>query len=393
MQPTPRPPDPTRGIRRVLESDPDLLHRAEVEIQKATTPELGDVLHRIESAITSYVVLPKWAPLPISLWVMGTYPPLLDCFDAVAYLTFTSPTPGCGKTRTLELIEFLCWNPLRTGNISESALFRAISKFSPTLLFDEAEIISGKGERADMLRGILNAGNRRDSFTYRCAGPSHEIDRFSVFGPKVFAAIGHVPRTLADRSICVPMQRKREAERVGRLTKRNFGPVAEGIRNDVTAAAGQFAEDVRNVYSRIELDFLPDRDEEAWTPLFAICSVAAPERLEYLRECALTATGTKLTHAEEENIRLELLADIRKVWAEDQRKIFSTDLLGLLRAQEGGAWTEDCPLTTRKLSGFLRPFGVERCQVRVAGATRKGYDRRDAEEAFSRYLRPENEPQ
>ena len=70
----------------------------------------------------------------------------------------------------------------------------------------------------DELHDILNSGyNRESAFTIRCVGDHHEPKQFNVFGPKLFAGIGQLPKTLSDRCIIVPMRRKHPNEKVERL--------------------------------------------------------------------------------------------------------------------------------------------------------------------------------
>ena len=202
---------------------------AELEEITAQTPlsspseaEGAQLLHEVESFITQFVILPPYTALALALWVLATF--CFDAFDAIAYLCVTSPTPRCGKTRFLEVLSLLVFNPERTASVSEAALFRIIEANRPTLLLDEAETLRGKSERAEYLRGLLNAGNRRDASVTRCVGQNHNVQRFSVYCPKIVAGIGSMPHTIRDRSILIEMQRRKDSERVARFLLRKAGP-------------------------------------------------------------------------------------------------------------------------------------------------------------------------
>jgi hypothetical protein len=106
------------------------------------------------------------------------------------------------------------------------------------LLIDEADTFL---QANDELRGILNSGyTRKTAFVVRVAQvaasassklPPHStqtaipptprasvrLARFSSWCPKVIAAIGRLPETLADRSIVIRMQRKTAKEQCERL--------------------------------------------------------------------------------------------------------------------------------------------------------------------------------
>jgi hypothetical protein len=141
--------------------------------------------------------------LPVALWVVETH--LADNFDSAPYLFLSSPVPGCGKTRLLEVLEFLTARPWRGIAPAEAALFRFIHAKKPTLLLDEVEALSGKklSDRAAAVLTILNAGYKKGQTVPRCVGPNHELEYFNVFGPKAFACIGSLPATLQNRCIIV----------------------------------------------------------------------------------------------------------------------------------------------------------------------------------------------
>ena len=197
-------------------------------------PESGrEIIRNIESHFNRYVVLPDRAALPIALWVLITYD--FESFDALPYLLINSPAPRCGKTRLLECLELAVHSPRRASNISEAGLFRLIEKERPTLLLDEAETLNGKGERAEYLRQILNAGNRRGAKVTRCVGKGAELDvrDFTVFCPKVFAGIGNFPQTITDRAIVISMQRRRNTESVERFLYKRAEPECARLKDSI----------------------------------------------------------------------------------------------------------------------------------------------------------------
>ena len=85
-----------------------------------------------------------------------------------------------------------------------------------------------------------------------------------------------------------------------------------------------------------------------------------------------------------ESRELTLLADLREVWREDERKVSTKALLQRLGDKEESEWKH---LTDRQLAKLLRPFHVRPITVRIKNETvAKGYDRGDVESAFARYL-------
>jgi putative DNA primase/helicase len=132
--------------------------------------------------------------------------------DVTAYLGIESPIKRCGKTTLLSLLLRLINRPVVGANVSSSSFFHVIQDLKPTLMIDEADrFLKSKPE----LQGILNAGYTPDTAYVIRMGPpvpgskaSSSVNFFSVWCPKVIAQIGHLPDTLADRSIVFRMQRK-----------------------------------------------------------------------------------------------------------------------------------------------------------------------------------------
>jgi hypothetical protein len=347
----------------------------------------AELVRDIEGFLSAYLVLPEKTLLPLAVWVLHTY--MYPTFDALPYLVVTSPTKRCAKTRLLECCELIVSNPRRASNISEAALFRAIDKFHPTLMLDEAETLRSKGERAEYLRQILNAGNRRGAVVTRCVGEgkNQDIGEFSVFCPKMFAGIGDLPDTITDRAIPIHMQRKEKSQKIEKFKYRSVHPKALAIRQ----RAGQFADAqtlaVEKVYAKINLDFLEDREEEAWEPLFAVLSVADGSRIQELRECALHLSRLKQSRDVDSSTPIRLLHDLQSIWTETQANLSTTQILGKLAAIEDSPWVG---LKPRGLCRMLRGFGVESKDLRLDGKVIKGYEYQELRTVFLRYLRPES---
>jgi hypothetical protein len=142
---------------------------------------------------------------------------------------------------------------------------------------------------------------------------------------------------------------------------------------------------VRSVYeAQNDLDWLSDRDADLWMPLFAVCSVAAPNRVPDLKKNALALTGAKQTQDAENTMSLRLLGDLRRVWTPRQPQGSTSDLIERLRGLEESGWDER--LTPYKLGKLLRTFQISSRNIRLDGVVRKGYLLADMEPVWSRYL-------
>jgi hypothetical protein len=350
----------------------------------------ADLLGDVENFVRRFVVLPKCAYLPVALWAMATY--LSKIFDSFPYIALISPAKRCGKTRLLEILELLSDSPWRGTAPSPAALYRMMAN-TPTLLLDEVEALMARhaSETQQIILAILNAGHRRGATIPRCDGPKNELRHFSVYGPKAFAAIGRLPDTLMDRSIVITMQRRSADQPVERLLYANAKAESKPIALKLAAFRESRAGEVRTAYERLmkeDLQFLSDRDADLWIPLFALCSVVAPEKMPHMRASARELSGGKATGDEDDTLALKLLADLRDVWPEEEAEVETKVLIGRLKGLDESPWaTKDYELSGHRLARMLRPFGVRPDQFREGprGGLR-GYHRQALDLAITRYL-------
>lgn len=298
-------------------------------------------------------------------------------------------------------MKLLVQNPCPSVAISPAALFR-ILETGPTMLFDEVEGLNAKNrsESTATIVQILNGGHGKDAVVHRCEGQGANMTtrEFHIYGPKVFAAIGKLPDTLADRSIVISMQRQTADNKASRLRSRTGEREAAPIRTTILKIARQKLKDVVQTYDAMmeqDFPFLSDRDCDIWTPLFALCSVLAPERIKELRKCAKELSGSKAENDQDDSDALRLLADIRSVWPkkEDGETPVgnwpSKELVARLVEMDDSSWKED-KLNARRLAAALRPFGVWPKDVKKEGKNIRHYEYERVNSAFSRYLAPES---
>lgn len=356
-------------------------------------PDGASLLRELEQFIFGFVVLPPHALLPITLWVIATH--VFDIFDAFPFLILSSPAPRCGKTRTLETLELLVARPRRTANVSEAALFRLADSTHPTFLLDEQETLSEKTERAEALRGLLNAGHRRGSKATRCAGANRdEVREFDVYCPKILAGIGDFPATLRDRGIVVPMQRRQASQSVTRFIYRLASQVAANLKAQIESWTSNNRERIRTIYETApSAQFLSDREEENWAPLFSILAITHPSRLSELRADAEALSRRKAEADDEQTQALEILKQALEVWSPSEATITTKELIARLQAKEDSPTFKpdgsrpEVELSPRRLARMVRGFGVHPINVRLAeGGVRKGYRRGELEAALSPYL-------
>ena len=343
------------------------------------------VIMSAESFIRRFCILPDATYLPLATWAAATHLP--DAFDAFPYIALLSPAKRCGKTRVLEVLELLTSKAWRGTSATSATLFRMMEDV-PTLLLDEVEALgnSKPSESAQAVLAVLNAGHRKGATIPRCVPPDFKVHHFPVYGPKAFAAIGTLPDTLADRCIHVMMQRKAPSQTVDRFLQGRAKADAAPIQKSLAEWANSCQESICHAYENMnDLKFLSDRDADLWMPLFAVCTVAAPERLDELQRCAVALSGAKAASDVEDSLPLKLLADMQKVWPTGADRMTTAMLLQRLKKIAESPWAAH-DLSPNRLSTMLRPFSVASRQIRVGSETVKGYLRASLDEAFCRYL-------
>jgi hypothetical protein len=405
---------------------PSLIQNPKSKIQNVNGQIL---LNDLESLLQKYVVLPTFAPETLALWVLHTY--AFELRDVSTYLGVESPEKRCGKTTLLSVLNRLANRPVAAANISPSAFFRVIEDMRPTLLIDEADtFLRGNDE----IRGILNAGYTRDtayvlrvqahergvpiteqttqlqsapppssfnSFNafnpFNSASPCNSsnscnpINSFSCWCPKVMAAIGRLPDTLADRCIVIRMQRKTINEECARL--RNLD--ATGLRERCL----QFVQENHNTIASAQPavpETLNDRAADIWEPLLVLADIAGGEWPTKARRAAEGLTANSHGRSPIGSLLFDILFVLCGCGYEP-RRLFSRDLVAGLNRIPNRPWADMPGLrsvdsgqrreaTELWLARQLRPYGVRPRVLRIGEQIGKGYDEEDLLEVFQRYI-------
>jgi hypothetical protein len=206
-----------------------------------------------------------------------------------------------------------CPESLAVVGPSEAVLFRAIAANEPTLLLDEVDtIFKERDEKSEGLRGILNAGFKRNGSVPRCVGQGHEVKNFSVFCPKVLAGIGRLPDTVADRSIPITLSRKTQQDLVERFRLRRVIAESEELRARLQnwAASAVVIEELRNAEPAMPGE-LGDRQADVTEPLVAIADLAGGDWPKRARNALLELYAS---HRDPESDGVRLLRDVRTIF-------------------------------------------------------------------------------
>jgi hypothetical protein len=324
----------------------------------------------------------------VALWTAHTHAGL-ERLGQSPILALTSAVKQSGKTRVLDVIEFLVRAPWRITRPSESVLFRKIDADHPTVLLDEIDAIFGdKTGTTEGIRSLFNSGNRRGTKVPRnvAQGKTFALVEFDVFCPKATAGIGGLPDTILDRAIVIPMQRRTRGEPIEKLRERAARALGTPLRDALAYHVGRLEDlTVADAALPPELD---DRAQDGWEPLIAIADAAGGDWPARARRAAVAIFGSR--SAADDNPGLRLLADCREVFEGTTEDFLPTaELRTALITLDQSAWADirGREITPHYLGKLLRAFGIESKRSRPSGVGNPvhGYFRAYFRDAWDRY--------
>ncbi len=215
----------------------------------------------------------------LCLWALHTW--ALRAFYTTPRLVLESPEYGCGKTRVLEVLQRLCWNPKLIVSTSAAALYRRIHSAGdepPTILQDEADAIWSRaaGAQAEDLRSLYDSGYRRGATVDRCEGDAKnmKVREFPVFTPAAFAGVeGKIPRSITSRGVAMRIRRRAPDEHLDDFRERDADLDAAPLRKHIEVWA-QTNSDALAAARPTMPEGVRDRRAEVWEPLLAVADAA-----------------------------------------------------------------------------------------------------------------------
>jgi len=323
-----------------------------------------DVLDLVQHLISRFNIFPSphCAPM-LALWYAHTH--AADHLYVTPRLILSSVEAGSGKTRVLEVAQFLVRSPEMTMSATAAALFRMVNEGPITILLDEVDAIFSQkaGGSNEDLRALLNAGYKRSATIPRCVGDakSMKVQRFPVYAPAALAGLaGNMPDTITTRAITVHMQRRREDEEVDEFWEEDVEAEAAPLREMLAAWITTVLDKVSK--GRPEMPTgVRDRSAEIWRPLIAIADAAGGDWPDTAREACSHFVEVAATDRKGGGLRLRLLSDLRDLFeSRGVEEILTSDILTALCALDESPWgdLDGKALDSRRLASELKPYGV-----------------------------------
>jgi putative DNA primase/helicase len=383
-----RAPTLDKLVKDARTSQPEELLYPWWKVEPSAEPiDAERLLTRIVGRVRSHVVLSDHAAYVVALWTVMTW-----VHEGVAVhspiLLVTSPEPGSGKSTLLGVLSFLVRRSLSSVGITAAPMYRAIEKWQPTIMVDEADVAFVDN---DDLRAVANSGWTRGQGVVRCDSETHEPHMFSTFCPKALGMKGRrLPDTTMSRAITIEMAPKKPSERAHDFQHVDDNGLAE-LRSEIARYAADNADLLRQAQPALPSGF-ENRRAANWKLLLAIADTAGDEWGRKARTAAVRIAGTPLI----ESVGTDLLADCRRVRdaRPDTDCIPSKQLVEALTADPESRWCEwgrgRNPITQKQVAGLLRDFHIVSGTVHPIGQPdAKGYRWVDFEEVWGRYLPPE----
>ncbi|HEX5115114.1 MAG TPA: DUF3631 domain-containing protein [Pseudonocardiaceae bacterium] len=338
-------------------------------------PQTGHaVLDQVATFVRRFSAFPSDHCAPtLALWYAHTH--LADRLYVTPRLILDSAEPGSGKTRVLEVAQYLVAAPEMTVSASRAALFRLVAEGPITILFDEVDTIFTKaGGGNEDLRAMLNAGYKRSATIPRYDGKTRNVRRFPVYTPAALAGIaGGMPDTITTRAITIHMRRRRADEQVEPFRERSVEEQAQPIRAALSEWLGFVAEDVADAQP-VMPDGVTDRPAEIWEPLIAIADAAGGHWPTTARKACAHFVLTRIPSAD--SFGIQLLSDLRDIFtAAETDRMASREILAHLLTLDDSPWADlpDKPLDARRLSRELTRYGIKPVTFDAKAGKAKGY--------------------
>lgn len=352
-----------------------------------------EILDQVRDFVARFSVFPSehCAPM-LALWYAHTW--VADAFYTTPRLILSSPEPGSGKTRVLEIAQHLTKAPEMTAGGSAAALVRMVAAGPISVLMDEVDAVFGVGGSGNEdVRQMLNLGYKRSATIPKTKGDpasGFTVERLPIFAPVALAGLaGRMPDTITTRAITIHLRKRRHDESVEPYRESKIVRQAEPIREALETWATGIGDGLVEA-EPVMPEGVDDRPAEIWEPLLAIADVAGGHWPDTARAACVHFVTAATERPMSDGVRL--LGDLRALFtARGIERMSTVEILAVLHSMDEAPWGDlhGKPLNARGLAAELGVYGVKVTAFKNNGATVKGYTVNGANglaDAWARYL-------
>jgi hypothetical protein len=216
----------------------------------------------------------------VTLWVIGTY--IFMIFRYYPYV-WLNAEKGSGKTLLMEILSAIAFNGELITNPTESVIFRDITNNLNTMFIDEVDQLRKRDkETYGSIIRLLNAGFSKAGVVKRVEQTSKGrfvVKTYIAYSPKMFAGINEIDDVLQDRTVRIPLLRKKDNEIVQRYKETDdILKLQQSIRDDLYIFALNHAREIAEIYHTegdvIEgMSHLNNREFDIWEPIFLLANM------------------------------------------------------------------------------------------------------------------------
>ena len=270
------------NVQQFWSDSPDVLYSIPnwLEARGKNTPDTAELYQEIRQYFKDHTYLEDESYYDfLSLFTMVTF--AIQIFDSFGYLALNG-TRGTGKSRVMELIEGICFDPVKGSSQSDSFIFRTVDTRSPCMFLDEAESLSSLQKTKDQVNEkslILNDGYRKGGGVGRCIGQDNTPYTFRTYTVYVIANTRGLYATLQSRTFFFPMIRRPRDVKLKSWNRSRLAKRTAAIRNKLYCWTLSNAENIAGKYAQLDdgklspmLDYvgLNDREREIWIPIYTM---------------------------------------------------------------------------------------------------------------------------
>lgn len=355
----------------------------------ARAAAIAQPLDEVEAFLRRFVAYPsEHACIAHTLWNVHTH--LMDAWESTPRIAFLSPEPGSGKSRALEVSGLLVPNPVEAVNVTPAYLFRKVGaeEGRPTILHDEIDTVFGpKAKDNEEIRGLLNAGHRRNGVAGRCVVRGKRVftEEIPAYCAVALAGLGGLPDTILSRCVVVRMRRRAPGEQVEPFRRRVHELEGYALRDHIAAWATVVLPSMTKAWPAMPPS-ITDRDADLWEALLAIADAAGGDWPTRARVAAVALVAD--SKGSTPSLGVRLLADLKEVFGE-REAMGTEEIIKSLCVLDEAPWSDlrGKPIDARGIANRLREYGIKSKNVRLGpNYTPKGYSRDDLHDAWTRYL-------
>ncbi|KAF0134050.1 MAG: DNA primase-like protein [Candidatus Saganbacteria bacterium] len=326
----------------------------------------------------------------ITLWVMGSY--LFMIFRYYPYV-WLNAEKASGKTLLMEVLSEIAFNGELITNPTESVIFRDISNNLTTMFIDEVEQLRKRDrDTYGSLISLLNAGFNKAGVVKRVESTGQGgfvVKPYSAYSPKMFAGISEIDDVLQDRTVRIPLLRKKDDETTHRYKGTpEILKLQQSIRDDLYVFALTHGKDLAEFYHKEGSDaikglsHLNNRELDIWEPLFLLANVIDSQAENTKLTDIMEALSKKSVEEKQSdnvsqnetykllNVVKVMIDELSAIQTDGNIKVFDAQaVLNYFKANEDFDWIQKTNVLTRR----LKKVNVRSEQRRISGEKKRAY--------------------